>query len=99
MRKINSLFSHYIWPGQIVLFLAASIKKLVIGVSFGVIHNTILLLVLITTPIILVITAATFWLGGKISDLIEKQAKVLGGVVLILIGLLLYSRSNHGNME
>jgi putative Mn2+ efflux pump MntP len=83
----QSILSFYTWSGQITLSIATSIDALVVGVSFGVIHNSILLLVLITTPIILVTTAATFWLGGKISDLIGKQAEVLGGVVLILIGL------------
>ena len=84
----QSVLSLYTWSGLIALSLATSIDALAIGVSFGVVHDSILLLTLITTPIILITTAATFWLGGKISDLIGKQAEVLGGCVLILIGVL-----------
>ncbi|MDR2855615.1 MAG: manganese efflux pump MntP family protein [Methanomicrobiales archaeon] len=84
----ESILSFHTWSGLIALSIATSIDALAIGVSFGVVHNSILLLVLITTPIILITTAATFWLGGKISDLIGKRAESLGGGVLILIGLL-----------
>ena len=82
----QTLFSLYTWSGLIMLSIATSIDALAIGVSFGVLQNSIFLLVLITTPIILITTAATFWLGGKISDIIGKRAEIMGGVVLTLIG-------------
>lgn len=84
----RSILSFYTWSGVLVLCIATSLDALVVGVSFGVVHNSVLLFVLVTTPIILITTAATFWLGGKISDLIGKQAEIFGGVVLILIGIL-----------
>jgi len=83
----ESILSFHTWSGVIALSIATSIDALAVGVSFGVVQNSIFLLALITTPTILITTATTFWLGGKISDLVGKQAEVLGGCVLILIGI------------
>jgi len=83
----QTFLSLHLWSGQIILAFASSIDALAVGVSYGVVHNNVLPLVLITIPTILIATAAAFWLGGKISKIFGKHANIWGGVVLILIGI------------
>jgi putative Mn2+ efflux pump MntP len=82
----ENLLSLHTWSGMLLIGLATSIDALAVGVSYGVIHNNILSLVLITVPIMLITTATAFWLGGKINEIFGKQAEICGGAALILIG-------------
>jgi len=86
-KEEQTFLSLHTWSGQIILAFATSIDALAIGVSYGVVHNNVLLLALITIPIILIATATAFWLGGKINEIFGKRANIWGGVVLILIGI------------
>jgi len=85
--KEENLLSLHTWSGMLLLSLATSIDALAVGVSYGVVHNSVLSLVLITAPIILITTATSFLLGGKINDIFGKRAEICGGAVLILIGI------------
>lgn len=85
--KDENLLSLHTWSGMLLLALATSIDALAVGVSYGVIHNSVLPLVIITVPIMLITTATAFWLGGKVNDIFGERAEICGGVALILIGL------------
>jgi putative Mn2+ efflux pump MntP len=74
-------------PVLLILSVATSIDALAVGLSFS------LLKISITTPVVLIgvvtflLAFAGFSFGNKLGKFFERKVKVIGGVVLIVIGV------------
>jgi manganese efflux pump family protein len=71
----------------IALSLATSIDALAVGVSFGVLRDTVLIPALIIGIVCSVISFAGVMLGEQLEDLLGNRMEILGGVILFLIGV------------
>lgn len=70
----------------LTLAVATSIDALAVGVSFSVIKTPIVLSVVTIGVITFIISFLGVFIGNKFGHLFEKQAEIIGGVVLIGIG-------------
>lgn len=71
----------------IFLSLATSIDALAVGVSFGVLHMTILLPAIIIGIVCYGISFTGVMLGKQLEAILGNKMEILGGAVLILIGI------------
>lgn len=70
----------------IVLSFATSIDALAVGVSIGLIRNTVVVPALIIGIICLGISFAGVLLGEQLEDILGNKTEIVGGLILILIG-------------
>ena len=71
----------------LTLAFATSIDSLAVGLSLAFVEINILAAVFIIGAMAFLITHLGFYLGFKVGDIIGKRAKIIGGVILIVIGL------------
>lgn len=71
----------------LTLAIATSIDALAVGVSFSVINTPIFLSVITIGIITFIISFLGVFIGDKFGHLFEKQAEIIGGLVLIGIGI------------
>ncbi len=69
------------------LAIATSIDALAIGISFSILEIDITGLLIAVGIITFTLSFAGVFLGSKFGHLFEKQAEVIGGVILFLLGL------------
>jgi len=71
----------------LVLAVATSIDALAVGISFAFLNVSILFAAFIIGIITFVICVAGVFIGRKCGCLFQKQAEIIGGIILICIGL------------
>ncbi len=75
--------------GLCLMSIATSLDALAVGVSFSLIPPA--MNIFVATGLIGVVTfgisAAGFLIGAKVGGVLKKPAKILGGLILILIGI------------
>ncbi len=69
------------------LAIATSIDSFAVGISFSLIENDIARLLIAVGIITFVLSLAGVFIGGKFGHLFEKQAEIIGGIILFLLGL------------
>lgn len=72
---------------MILLSIATSIDALAVGITFSVLEINIIVSVLIITIITFINCFIGTIIGIKIGNKINKLAKIIGGLILIVIGL------------
>ena len=72
---------------MLVLSFATSIDALAIGISFSFFEINIYLSALIIAFITFIISFIGFIIGNRFGNKYEKISKVIGGIILILIGI------------
>jgi len=77
-RNLYSLFG---------LAIATSIDSLAVGLSFSLVESGIVNLLIAVGIITFSLSFAGVILGGKFGHLFEKQAEMIGGIILIFLGL------------
>jgi len=70
-----------------VLALATSIDALAVGLSLALLDVAILLPAIVIGGVTFVVAFTGVFIGHKAGTAVEKQAEVLGGLILICIGL------------
>ena len=75
------------FKSMILLSIATSIDALAIGITLSVLKINIIISVLIITIITFINCFIGTIIGNKIGNKINKLAKILGGLILIVIGL------------
>ncbi|HJX03051.1 MAG TPA: manganese efflux pump MntP family protein [Dehalococcoidia bacterium] len=71
----------------ISLAIATSIDALAVGLSFAFLQISIVGAGVTVGVVTFIVSAAGFWLGKKISMVFGRYAKLVGGIVLIIIGV------------
>ena len=71
----------------VVLAIATSIDALAVGVSFAFMDVDIILSCAIIGIVAFVLSVIGGTIGKKLGDRFQKQAEILGGIVLVAIGL------------
>jgi putative Mn2+ efflux pump MntP len=71
----------------ILLSIATSIDALVVGVSFSLLKQGLLLPVILIGAVSFIFTIAGGIIGRKAGQMLGKRAEVLGGLILIGIGV------------
>lgn len=71
----------------VLLAIATSIDALVVGVSFAFLEVDILSASLIIGGITLVLCYIGVYVGKRFGDLLNKNAEIFGGVLLIIMGI------------
>lgn len=74
-------------PTLLMLSLATSLDALAVGFSFSLINVEIIYPALIIGIITFIISLVGCFLGYRFGHLFEKQAEILGGSILIIIGI------------
>ena len=69
------------------LAFATSIDALSVGISFSLLHYTIILPVLILGVVTFSVSLAGIYIGEHYGSLYEKKMALLGGIILIMIGI------------
>lgn len=69
------------------LSVATSLDSLAVGLSFAFLEVSIIMASLTIGIIAFIVTASGFLLSRKVSKLVGRRAKLVGGVILIAIGL------------
>ncbi|MGY6528351.1 MAG: manganese efflux pump MntP [Cyanobacterium sp.] len=69
------------------LAIATSVDSLAVGLSFSLIDSGIVHLLIAVGIITFVLSFAGVILGGRFGHLFEKQAEIIGGIILVLLGL------------
>lgn len=72
---------------MIMLAIATSIDALIIGVTFAILKNSIIIPAIIIGVITFLMSVAGVKLGNLFGNKMGKNAEVFGGIVLILIGI------------
>lgn len=71
----------------LTLAIATSIDALAVGLSFSVLKNPILYPSIIIGIVTFIICILGVFIGTKFGHILEKQAEILGGLILIGIGI------------
>lgn len=71
----------------LVLAVATSIDALMVGLGFAFLEIPILIPVLVIGVVTLILSYLGFIFGSKIGSMFGRKVKVLGGVILIVIGI------------
>ncbi|TFG69203.1 MAG: manganese efflux pump, partial [Methanomassiliicoccus sp.] len=71
----------------LVLAVATSIDALMVGLSFAFLETPILIPVLIIGAVTFVLSYLGFIFGSRVGSIFSKKVKILGGLILILIGI------------
>ncbi|UCE81536.1 MAG: manganese efflux pump [Methanobacteriota archaeon] len=71
----------------LVLALATSIDALMVGLSFAFLEISILVPVLVIGVVTLVLSYSGFTFGSKMGAIFGRKVRVIGGLILILIGI------------
>jgi len=74
----------------IILSIATSIDALVIGITLSLLNVNILISVIIIGVITTIVCFLGFYLGNIIGDKMNKYSKILGGIILIVIGIKIF---------
>ncbi len=74
-------------PVALVLAVATSIDALMVGLGFAFLEIPILIPVLIIGVVTFALSYLGFVFGSRLGDLFGKKIKVLGGLILIIIGV------------
>lgn len=69
------------------LAIATSIDSLAVGLSFSIVESGIINLLIAVGIITFSLSFAGVILGGKFGHLFEKQAEMIGGIILVFLGL------------
>ena len=72
---------------MIMLAIATSIDALIVGVTFAILKNSIIIPAIIIGVITFVMSVAGVKLGNLFGNRMGKNAEIFGGIVLILIGI------------
>lgn len=72
---------------MIILAIATSIDALVVGVTFAILKSNIIIPVIIIGVITFIMSVAGVKIGNLFGNKMGKNAEVLGGIVLIIIGI------------
>ena len=72
---------------MIMLAIATSIDALIVGVTFAVLKNDIIIPAIIIGVITFIMSVAGVKLGNAFGNKMGKNAEIFGGIVLILIGI------------
>lgn len=83
-EKIDNDFS---FASMALLALATSIDAFAVGITFVFIEADVLLAIFLMGIITFILSFAGVALGNIFSEKFEKYAKVLGGIILIIIGI------------
>lgn len=70
-----------------VLSLATSIDALAVGVSFAVLHMSVIVPALIIGLVAFLFSFAGVMTGMKLASVLGRRIEILGGVILVIIGL------------
>ncbi|OGP12749.1 MAG: manganese efflux pump MntP [Deltaproteobacteria bacterium GWA2_50_8] len=70
----------------LVLAIATSIDALAIGITFSFLNISILSPILVIGAVTFIISLVGFFLGKKFGRFLGNKAKILGGILLIIIG-------------
>lgn len=70
------------------LAFATSIDALSVGISFSLLHYTIMLPVLILGVVTFSMSLTGIYIGERFGTLFEKKMALIGGIILILIGII-----------
>jgi putative Mn2+ efflux pump MntP len=84
LEKKEDYYSRYVLLG---LAVATSIDALAVGVSFALLHLSILLPVVIVGIITFTLSYTGFLIGGRFGHIFENKIEIAGGLTLIGIGL------------
>ncbi|MDD1771820.1 MAG: manganese efflux pump MntP family protein [Methanomassiliicoccales archaeon] len=71
----------------LVLAVATSIDALMVGLSFAFLETSIFVPIVIIGIVTFVLSLAGFSFGSKIGTVFGNRIKILGGIILILIGV------------
>ena len=71
----------------LTLAIATSIDALMVGLSFAFLETSILMPILIIGTVTFALSFAGFIFGSRMGSIFGKRIKILGGLILILIGL------------
>lgn len=71
----------------LVLAVATSIDALMVGLSFAFLETPILIPVLIIGVVTLTLSYMGFIFGSRMGSIFGKKIKILGGLILVLIGI------------
>ncbi|MDD3792018.1 MAG: manganese efflux pump, partial [Candidatus Bathyarchaeota archaeon] len=71
----------------LVLSVATSIDALMVGFSFALLQTGILLPVIVIGAVTFSLSIIGFYFGSGLGRVFGERIKIVGGVVLILIGL------------
>ncbi len=71
----------------ILIVIATSIDSLVVGISFAFIRESIIANLLIIGLVSFITSSIGFYFGNELQSIFRSKIKILGGLVLILIGL------------
>lgn len=72
---------------MLTLAIATSIDALAVGLSFSVLKSPIIFPAIIIGVVTFLICILGVFIGTKFGHILEKQAEILGGIILIGIGL------------
>jgi len=71
----------------LILAVATSIDALMVGLSFAFLETSIFIPIIIIGSVTFVLSLAGFSFGSKIGTVCGNRIKILGGIILILIGV------------
>lgn len=71
---------------MIILAIATSIDALAVGITFAFLRVNVLLSVIIIGVVTFALSIIGCMIGNKFGNKFEKKAKLLGGIILIVIG-------------
>lgn len=71
----------------LVLAVATSIDALMVGLSFAFLETPILIPALIIGVVTLTLSYMGFIFGSRMGSIFGKKIKILGGLILVLIGI------------
>jgi putative Mn2+ efflux pump MntP len=71
----------------LILSIATSIDALAVGLSFSLLRISITIPVIIIGVVTFLLSFAGFCFGNKLGQLFEREVRVVGGIVLIIIGI------------
>jgi putative Mn2+ efflux pump MntP len=80
----------------IILSVATSIDALPIGVTFGVIQTAILIPALIIGLVAFILSFTGVMTGRRLERVLGTRAEIAGGIILILMGLNIFTGVLHG---
>lgn len=86
--KVVRIKTHTInYKSLSLLIIATSIDALIVGITLAFIGNSIITDVLIISVITFIIASVGYHSGEKLKKLCKNNTKVIGGLILILIGM------------
>ena len=89
-KKVNQATNG--WGKLLFAGLSLSIDNLIIGFGLGTHHQPLLLAAVIIGATSVGLALLGLEIGGRLSHKVEEYAEVLSGLILIAVGLLIWSR-------